>query len=171
MRIERHQLSPENDIPNSPLPLILARGAVAMPTRPEAVEEMVRGNGWTGTWVYTVYDYWHYHVTGHELLICVAGTAELGFGGPHGIRVEVAPGDMAVLPAGTGHRRFSASADFAMVGAYPPGQDGSITRVGAMDTAEAAARIARLALPQNDPLTGERPGIFDAWRGRGEALS
>lgn len=74
------------------------------------------------------------------------------------------PGDAVIVPAGVGHRRFSGSDDFAVVGAYPPGQNGTITRAGEKDAEAARAEIESLALPETDPLTGERPGRIAAWR-------
>ncbi|MEF2073710.1 hypothetical protein [Consotaella aegiceratis] len=164
MACQLHVLEATADIPNSPLPLIVVRRAVAMPQAPSDVEAFVRRNGWSGTWTYTVFTYWHYHTTGHELLVCVGGSAELGLGGDAGLVVEVEPGDAAILPAGVGHKRLSSSSGFAMVGAYPPGQSGAITRAGSRPVAEAARDIAALALPDQDPLTGERPGVLAAWR-------
>ena len=71
-------------------------------------------------WRNGVYDYPHYHATVHEAL----GVAR---GQPGSVRrrpwqeFEIAAGDVAILPAGTGHQCLSASADFCVVGAYPPG--------------------------------------------------
>ena len=154
----------EAGIPNSPLPLIVAGSAVLPVPSPDAVHALLRGNGWRGTWTSTIDDFWHSHVTGHEVLVCAAGSARVGFGGPAGIALDMVPGDAVIVPAGVGHRRLSATPGFAVVGGYPPGQDGTVTRAGGMDLDAARQAIALLALPDADPLSGDSPGRLAAWR-------
>ena len=110
-----------------------------------------------------VFDYWHYHTTGHEVLVGFRGSAQIGFGGEHGPAIEISPGDVVVIPAGVGHRRLDASSDFAVLGAYPPGQDGAIVRAGAKDLHIAKSEIGRLKLPDRDPVTGCKPGLLAPW--------
>ena len=148
-------------IPNSSLPLIVAPGAVPAPSARE-VHALLTRNGWQGAWTYTIYDFWHFHVTGYEVLVCIAGTARIGFGGPLGAAILMTPGDVVIVLAGVGHRRLSATEDFAVVGAYPPGQDGTVTRAGQTDLAAAEA-VGRLPVPRIDPLSGERPGRLAVW--------
>ena len=125
---------------------------------------LFRKNGWQGTWVYTVFPYWHFHTRGHEVLGCVSGKATIGFGGDRGIKVEVEAGDVCVIPAGVGHRKFAASDDFLMAGAYPPGQEGNIVRPGQIDGARAAREIAAVKLPETDPISGGLDGVVEAWQ-------
>ena len=47
------------------------------------------------------------------------GTAVVEFGGVKGRRLSLRAGDIAILPAGTGHRLIKASQNFLVVGAYP----------------------------------------------------
>jgi uncharacterized protein YjlB len=88
----------------------------------------------------------------------------IGFGGDGGIKVDVEQGDVCVIPAGVGHRRLEASQDFQMAGCYPPGQEGDIVKPGEIAVATAAQLIAKLDLPQTDPISGLADGIVAAWR-------
>ena len=121
-------------------------------------------NGWQGTWVSNVLPYWHFHTRGHEVLACVSGRARIGFGGDHGIEVDVETGDVCVIPAGVGHIRLDSSGDFRMAGGYPPGQAGNIIRPGDLDDARIAREIAALALPETDPISGKTDGVVEVWR-------
>ncbi|TFF21958.1 cupin domain-containing protein [Jiella endophytica] len=164
MALENFVFEPDETMPNSPLPLIVLPGAVpAGEATPEAVQIRFEENGWQGTWLYTVFDYWHYHVEGHEVLGCVSGEATIGFGGDGGGKVAMTPGDVVVIPAGVGHRRLAGSSGFQVVGAYPPGQNGAITRAGSLPVAAAAERIAALCLPRTDPVSGQLPGALAVW--------
>jgi uncharacterized protein YjlB len=163
-----HHFSPSNGIPNSRLPLVIWKGGLpAAARRGEDACALYRRNGWGGTWVYTVYPFWHFHTDGHEVLSCVAGTAKIGFGGDDGIVADVSVGDVAIVPAGVGHKKLSASPGFQMAGGYPPKQQGSIVRPGQMTDEEIAAAIAKVALPETDPITGERGGVVEIWRSLG----
>lgn len=163
---------PADGIPNSVLPLVVWKGRLPAEAREgRAACALYRRNGWSGTWVYTVYPFWHFHTHGHEVLGCVAGRARIGFGGATGIVVDVGPGDVAVVPAGVGHRKLGASDDFLMAGGYPPGQEGNIVRPGDLDDERIAAEIGRVGLPETDPVTGLADGVVAVWRGKEKDLS
>ncbi len=163
---------PAGGIPNSVLPLVLWKGRLPADAREGGTAcALYRRNGWSGTWVYTVYPFWHFHTHGHEVLGCVAGRARIGFGGDDGMMVDVEPGDVAVVPAGVGHRKLSASDDFLMAGGYPPGQQGNIVRPGELADGRLAAEIERVRLPETDPVTGLSDGVVAIWRGTQADLS
>jgi uncharacterized protein YjlB len=157
---------PDGGIPNSRLPLVFWKDLLPPEARNgEAATALYRRNGWQGTWVYTVFPYWHFHTHGHEALACVSGSARIGFGGDNGIEAEVAVGDVCVIPAGVGHKRLYSSDDFRMAGSYPPGQQGNIVRPGDLDDARIAREIAQVALPEADPISGGQDGVVEVWRG------
>lgn len=171
MSTETFVLAPDGDIPNSPLPLVFYRQALPPDLRnPGGCQALFKRNQWGGNWVDGILDYWHFHVTGHEVLGCVAGFAEVGFGGDAGVALEVRVGDVVVIPAGVGHKRLSEKrGGFTIVGGYPPGQSGAILRAGDIGVEDARQRIARLALPRADPLEGDGGPLVALWKLRAES--
>ena len=103
-------------IPNHPKwPLVIYRGAVRLPKNldPAAVfEELFESNGWGDSWRNGIYDYVHYHSRIHEVLGIARGEGKVQFGGHLGRTLKVKAGDVAILPAGTGHQCLSASKEF-----------------------------------------------------------
>src|SRR5262249_47430090 len=98
----------DGSIPNNPrLPLLVYRGAIDLSLGPSAehvVESTFAGNGWGDIWRNGIFPYVHYHSMIHEALGIARGRAKVRFGGAAGEVLVLAPGDVAVLPAGTGPR-------------------------------------------------------------------
>jgi len=107
-------------VPNSKMPFLVYKRAIGIDNAyPEqTIEKLFRANGWGAMWRNGVYDYLHYHSTVHEVLGVARGNAVVRFGGDNGMELAIAAGDVAILPAGTGHQCLSASRDFSVVGAY-----------------------------------------------------
>jgi len=152
MQPETLMLADDGTIPNNPrLPVLIFRRAV--PTDgPEGAEAVFDAHGWPPAWRDSVYPYHHYHPAAHEALAIAAGWVEVQLGGESGPVLTFTAGDVVVLPAGTGHKRISASPDLLVVGAYPPGQeDAEELRGRPGDYAAAIPRIRALTPPQADP--------------------
>lgn len=162
---EHFLLTPDEGIPNHPhWPVLLYRAA--LPAAATLMEERIGANGWDCRWRNGIFDYHHFHSTAHETLGIARGAARVMLGGPHGREVALQAGDVVVLPAGTGHCRVSASPDFLVIGAYPPGQDYEIERPGAVDLAQLITRIRAVEAPDSDPVSGPDGALMRLWSRR-----
>jgi len=153
--------------PNSPLPFVLYRGAVKVAGAPDAAlvfEQLFAANGWGDSWRNGIYDYLHYHSRIHEVLGIARGRARVRFGGDRGRIVTVKAGDVAILPAGTGHQCLEASDDFLVVGAYPPIGTYDEYRGLPDEHARALKTIPRVGRPRRDPLYGAEGRVPELWR-------
>lgn len=154
-------------IPNHPRwPLIIYKGVVRLPEDldPAAVfEELFESNGWGDSWRGGIYDYAHYHSRIHEVLGIARGTGKVQFGGSKGRTLLLKAGDVAILPAGTGHQCLKASNDFLVVGAYPPTGKFDVCTTPE-DRKKALVTIPKVAHPRKDPVYGAKGPLMPSWR-------
>jgi uncharacterized protein YjlB len=156
-------------IPNHPRwPLVLYRGAVHVDDGldPAAVfEDLFQASGWGDSWRDGIYDYVHYHSRIHEVLGIARGSGKVQFGGLKGRAIAVKAGDVAILPAGTGHQCLSASDDFLVIGAYPP--TGTYDECTKSEDRQAALKtIPRVGRPRKDPVYGSKGPLLKVWRAK-----
>ncbi|WP_421951367.1 cupin domain-containing protein [Pelagibacterium sp.] len=161
--VERLVLDDDGRFPNSALGVLVYRAAIEEGASAEAFKTLFSRNGWPAQWVGSIFGYHHYHSTAHEVLGVASGNARIALGGPQGRVVEVRDGDAVVIPAGVAHKLESSSADFAVVGAYPPGQDWDILTGEKGERETALANISNVPLPQTDPVQGEIGTLPGAW--------
>jgi uncharacterized protein YjlB len=158
----------DGETPNNPnLPLVIYRNAVVLDGSfdPAAVfEEIFAANHWRDSWRDGIYDFLHFHSMTHEVLGIARGAAKVQFGGAKGRVVNVKAGDVAVLPAGTGHCRISAGKDLLVVGAYPQSGRYDQPRPEEADHEKARAAIGKVKPPRADPLYGKDGPLLALWK-------
>lgn len=147
--------------PNSSLPALVHRGALDAPSA-DAVEQRFAAHGWTGGWRSGVFGFHHYHSTAHEVLGVFRGSALLQLGGPAGEQVEVAVGDVVVIPAGVAHCCLRDDG-LQVVGAYDRGRTWDLLRGEPGERPAADERIAEVPLPGRDPVLGPEGGTATLW--------
>lgn len=163
------------NFPNNPaMPVLTYRGGFP-PLEPGELETTLRTlfemNGWSGCWRGDVYDFHHYHSNTHEVMGVCAGNGLLELGGPGGPRVALSAGDVLVLPAGTAHRKASASEDFSVLGAYPGGVRWDLRRGTREEWTHAMRTIPSVPAPRRDPVLGDSGGAATLWTPHGQVLS
>ena len=154
---ELRRFQDDGRIPNNPkLPLVIYR--LVLPPSGQLAKDFEKRfakNGWTNSWRNGIFSYHHFHSNTHEVLGVAQGEARVCFGGPSGEVLTLSAGDVAILPAGTGHKCESATDDFLVVGAYPDGGDYDICRGDPAEHDGAVDRVAKVPLPKKDPAYGE----------------
>ncbi len=157
----------DGSIPNNPeLPLVLYRGGIDLSGSPDpeqVIEKTFAGNGWGSMWRNGIYHYPHYHSMIHEAMGIARGRATVRFGGDKGEEVEIAAGDVVILPAGTGHQLLSQSQELVVIGAYPPSGKYDLCRGSKAEHAKALASIPKVPRPASDPVHGENGPLVKLW--------
>jgi uncharacterized protein YjlB len=147
-------------VPNNPkLPLLYYRKVVQFGRRHDpaaTLEAVFEAHSWGDAWRNGIYDFVHYHSMIHEVLGVARGTATLRLGGNKGETIKVAGGDVILIPAGVGHECLKASAEFLVVGAYPPTGTYDECRGSFQEWGRAIASIRRAVVPKQSPLFGSR---------------
>lgn len=163
MTVVAHLLAADGAIPNHPRwPLLIYPSALKQITA-EAFEELFTRNQWPAAWRNGVHPFHHYHSNGHEALGIYSGEVTVQFGGDAGVTVTAKPGDVIVLPAGTGHKKLTSKGALGVVGAYPEGSHpDTCTAKSFLKNTQAV--IARVPLPAADPVYGAGGPLFDYWK-------
>jgi uncharacterized protein YjlB len=154
----------DGSIPNSRLPILIYHHVLDPDAGPAAYEQRFAANRWLGAWRDGIFPFHHFHSTAHEVLGIAGGSATVILGGTQGRRFELMTGDVAVLPAGTGHCNISSSEDLLVVGAYPSGMRWDLRRGDPAEHDEVLANIARVPVPDADPVHGETGPLVELWR-------
>lgn len=152
--------------PNHPKwPVLIYRKAVTFNRRfknAAVLDALFYSNGWRRSWRASIYDFLHYHSQVHEVLGVAQGHAHVQFGGVKGRIVHLKAGDVVVLPAGTGHQKIKASANFLVVGAYP--QEGKYDEcTDSRDRQKAKSTINKVKKPASDPVMGRGGPLSKHW--------
>ena len=165
--IETYVLGDDGVFPNNAkLPLLVYRNALDV-SRPDAaseVQQLFARNHWGSSWVDGVYGFHHYHSTAHEVLGVVAGEANVQFGGENGVAASVSAGDAVVIPAGVAHKKFTSSADFTVVGAYPQGQRPDMCYGKPDERPATDENITHIPSPKSDPIAGPTGPLMKVWK-------
>jgi uncharacterized protein YjlB len=173
MTVQTFWFADDGQTPNNPrLPMVVYLGAVDVAAHADPAvpfEDLFARHGWTDGWRNGIYSFLHFHTTAHEVLGIARGRARVQFGGAQGQVLTVAAGDVVVLPAGTGHRKIESSGDLLVVGAYPDSVPVDQKRAGEADLAAARSAIARVPMPEMDPVQGTDGLLVRLWRGRSQA--
>lgn len=155
-------------IPNNPrLPFLHYRGSINLAGSPDpedVIEKTFKRNGWGDIWRNGIFPYVHYHSMIHEGMGIARGRAKVRFGGEKGQEVDLMPGDVALLPAGTGHQCLWASPDLMVIGTYPPVGRYDLCRGSKAEYAKAVVSIPEVPLPNTDPVYGENGPLLELWR-------
>ncbi|MEJ2880456.1 hypothetical protein [Pedobacter sp. GR22-6] len=168
-KAEIYNFTDDGTIPNSKYPVIVYHTRLDLEDKTAAdfLENRFAENGWSNAFRWRVYDFHHYHTNTHEVLGVYAGNAILQLGGPEGEKLEVHPGDVIILPAGTGHISLRHTEDFAVVGAYPGGEEPDLIKLSDQRPEGVCEKVDGIPVPENDPYFGSGPdGLLQSWTER-----
>lgn len=161
-----HLLPATRSVPNHPRwPLLVYSQVVPIegPDPAVAFERLFTQHCWPAAWRNGVFPFHHYHSNAHEVLGVYSGEVTVLFGGEGGVSLTAVPGDVIVLPAGTGHKKLSSRGALGIVGAYPREAHPDTCIAARGPAAPHCDVIARVPLPECDPVFGAAGPLFDYW--------
>ena len=162
-----HSFADDGTIPNNPLlPFVLYRGGIDLAGSPDPeklIEKTFADNGWGDIWRNGIYRYAHYHSMIHEAMAVARGRAKVRFGGEKGQEIDIAAGDVVILPAGTGHQCVNQSPDLLVIGAYPPSGKYNLCRGSKAEHTKAVPAIKKVPRPAADPVFGPDGPLIALW--------
>ena len=151
--------------PNSRYPLLIYKNAYSEEmASPDYIVPHLESHNWSNSWDNGIFDYNHYHSNTHEVIVVHSGYATVQFGGENGQQISIEEGDAIIIPAGVGHKCISASDDFGVIGAYPDGMNYDIKKGNRGERPEADENIAKVPMPDNDPVFGKMSGLISLWK-------
>jgi uncharacterized protein YjlB len=164
----------DGSIPNNPrLPFLVYRGGIDLSGTPHpenVIEKTFARHGWGDMWRNGIFPYVHYHSMIHEAMGIARGRAKVRFGGADGKVIDLIAGDVAVLPAGTGHQCLWAAPELLVIGAYPKTGTYNLSRGSKAEHAKALKSIPKVPLPASDPVHGENGPLTRLWQAAAVAL-
>jgi len=161
-----HLIEESGPFPNNGLlPLLVYQGAYSFRETldPGLIEQSFSKHDWVGSWRNGLYPFHHYHSTAHEVLGIYSGSVRVQFGGEDGLKLAAGAGDVLILPAGLAHKNLWSSHDFRVVGAYPRGTTWDMNYGKAGERPGADENIARVPLPETDPVYGSGGQLLKHW--------
>ncbi len=161
IRPETYRFVDDGCFPNSALPLLVYRDAMAHDA--VGMKQVFAGNEWSNAWQDGIFSYNHFHSIAHEVLGITRGTAQVLFGGPSGKAMPVRAGDVVVIPAGVAHCNVSQSKHLLVVGAYSGGRDYDVLHGDPAAHDAAVQAIAAVPLPVCNPVTGRTGSLCKLW--------
>lgn len=165
---ETFLLQENTPFPNNSLPVLYYAEELKTLTKTNGAQEKVKDylkkNNYSNSWVGGILAHHHFHSNTHEVLVCIKGTATVQLGGPNGDVYPFRQGDVLLLPAGTAHKKIEATQDFQIVGAYPNGLEYDMQTGDEEKYNLLKERIAKVPLPEQDPVEGDKGPVFDYWQ-------
>src|SRR5690242_12472457 len=166
-RAQTHLLTANGAVPNHPRwPLLVYPGAVKIEGEDPAAafEELFTRNRWPAAWRNGVYPFHHFHTKAHEVLGVYSGEVTVQLGGDDGLVITAKPGDVIVLPAGTGHKKLSSRGSLGIVGAYPQGQQPDMNTPMLSSTKRSVEAVGKVPRPEFDPVYGTEGPLLKCWK-------
>ncbi|KAL4911716.1 hypothetical protein BDW62DRAFT_215582 [Aspergillus aurantiobrunneus] len=180
---EQFFLAPALHVPNSRLPILVYRNALA-DTSPRSILNTIEPNGWIKGGQWGTYKVPHFHTQCHECYGIIRGgsTYLLGVGPrdpefdphgrPYGMKLTVQQGDVFVLPAGICHSSLESWGDYEFIGLYPNGTLESTGHRFDMnygfkpqeETTSLAGLSETVPIPPLDPLYGLDGPLPRIWK-------